>query len=128
MKISRVLKMVCLLALLFAIGSLGTAPPVAAQQRTCYRLVKTITCADDIYKDDPGCVTVRPYDLFTQPDGSIIGKYKIVEPTKGVDSVVEHILVDNPDFSDLAALTKQIEQGTLKFIQDIERFLAKNAT
>jgi hypothetical protein len=76
MKISRVLKMVCLLALLFAIGSLGTAPPVAAQQRTCYRLVKTITCADDIYKDDPGCVTVRPYDLFTQPDGSIIGKYK----------------------------------------------------
>jgi hypothetical protein len=55
-------------------------------------------------------------------------KYKIVEPTKGVDSVVEHILVDNPDFSDLAALTKQIEQGTLKFIQDIERFLAKNAT
>jgi hypothetical protein len=55
-------------------------------------------------------------------------KYKIVEPTKGVDSVVEHILVDNPDFSDLDVLTKQIEQGTLKFIQDIEGFLSKNAT
>ena len=55
-------------------------------------------------------------------------KYKIVEPTKGVDSVVEHILVDNPDFSDLDVLTKQIEQGTLKFIQDIEEFLASNAT
>ena len=55
-------------------------------------------------------------------------KYKIVEPVKGVDSVLEHILVENPDFSDLDALTKQIEQGTLKFIQDIERFLAKNAT
>jgi hypothetical protein len=51
-------------------------------------------------------------------------KYKVVEPAKGVDSVVEHILVDNPDFSNLDALTKQIEQGTLKFIQDIERFLA----
>ncbi|MBP6209055.1 MAG: hypothetical protein KA473_06410 [Anaerolineales bacterium] len=54
-------------------------------------------------------------------------KYKIVEPAKGVDSIVEHTLVDNPDFSDLESLTKQIEQRTLKFVQDIERFLAKNA-
>jgi hypothetical protein len=55
-------------------------------------------------------------------------KYKVVEPVKGVDSVAEHILVDNPDFSDIDALTKQIEQGTLEFIQDIESFLAKTAT
>jgi hypothetical protein len=54
-------------------------------------------------------------------------RYKIAAQGKWADSVLEHILVDNPDFSDLAALTKQIEQGTLKFIQDIERFLAKNA-
>jgi hypothetical protein len=54
-------------------------------------------------------------------------KYKIVEPVKGIDSVVEHILVDNPDFSNLDALTKQIEQGALKFIRDIESFLAKTA-
>ena len=55
-------------------------------------------------------------------------KYKVVEPVKGVDSVVEHILVDSPDFSDLDSLTKQIEQGALEFIQDIESFLAKTAT
>lgn len=55
-------------------------------------------------------------------------KYKIVEPVKGVDSVVEHILVYNPDFGDLDALTKKIEKGTLEFIQDIESFLAKTAT
>jgi len=55
-------------------------------------------------------------------------KYKVMKPAKDVDSVLEHILVENPDFSDLDVLTKQIEQGTLKFIQDIERFLAKNAT
>jgi hypothetical protein len=55
-------------------------------------------------------------------------KYKIVEPVKGVDSVVEYTLVDNPDFSDLDALTKQIEQRALKFIEDIESFLAKTAT
>lgn len=52
-------------------------------------------------------------------------KYKVVEPAKGVDSIVEHILVEHPDFSDLDALTKQIEQGTLRFIHDIERFLAE---
>ena len=55
-------------------------------------------------------------------------KYKIVAPVKGVDSIVEHILVDNPDFGDLEALTKQIDQGALKFIQDIESFLINAAT
>jgi hypothetical protein len=56
------------------------------------------------------------------------GKYKVVEPVKGVDSIVEHILVDNPDFGNLDALTKQIEQRALEFIQDIESFLARTAT
>lgn len=55
-------------------------------------------------------------------------KYKVVEPVKGVDSIVEHTLVDNPDFSDLDALTKQIEQEALEFIQGIESFLTKTAT
>jgi len=32
---------------------------------------------------------------------------------------------DKPDFTDLTALTQQIEQGTLKFIKDIEDFLEK---
>jgi hypothetical protein len=54
-------------------------------------------------------------------------KYKVVKPAKDVDSILVHILVDNPDFSDLDVLTQQIERGTLKFIQDVERFLAKNA-
>jgi hypothetical protein len=51
-------------------------------------------------------------------------QYQIVPTTKGVDSIVEHILVDNPDFSDLGILTKQIEKGTMKFIQDVESFLS----
>ena len=53
-------------------------------------------------------------------------KYHIVSTTKGVDSIIESILTDNPDFSDLAAVTKQIEQGTLKFIKDVERFLSRH--
>ena len=52
-------------------------------------------------------------------------KYHLVPTTKGNDSILEHILAENPDFSDLSAITKQIEKGTLQFIQDIENFLSK---
>ena len=55
-------------------------------------------------------------------------KYQLAAQGKWADSILEHVLVDNPDFGDLAALTRQIEQGTLKFIQDVERFLSKAAT
>ena len=52
-------------------------------------------------------------------------QYRIPSTTKGVDSIIEHIVVDNPDFSDLDAVTEQIERGTLKFIADVENFLSK---
>ena len=55
-------------------------------------------------------------------------KYRIPLTTKGVDSILEGILVDNPDFSDLDTLTKQIERGTLEFIEDVEHFLSKART
>jgi len=50
-------------------------------------------------------------------------KYRIPSTIKGIDSIIEYILVEKPDFHDLNALTKEIEQGTLKFIEDIENFL-----
>ncbi len=53
-------------------------------------------------------------------------KYRIPSTIKGVDSIIEGVLVENPDFSDLETLTKQIERGTLKFIEDVEDFLSKN--
>ncbi len=52
-------------------------------------------------------------------------KYHLVPTTKGNDSILEYTLTDNPDFSDLDALTKKIEKGTLKFIKDVEDFLLK---
>ena len=55
-------------------------------------------------------------------------RYKIVDQGKWADSVLEHVLVEDPDFSDLDSLTRQIDQGTLKFIQDVENFLTKAAT
>lgn len=50
-------------------------------------------------------------------------EYHIPSTTKGVDSILEHVLVDAPDFSDLDGLTQQIEMGTLKFIEDVVNFL-----
>jgi len=53
-------------------------------------------------------------------------KYTVVPTTDGVDSIIEHVLIDNPDFRDLNIVTKQIEEETLKFIQDVEEFLGKS--
>ena len=61
------------------------------------------------------------WTLFKESDWK---KYRIVSTTKGVDSIIEYTLVDNPDFSNLDNLTKQIETGTLKFIMDVENFLS----
>jgi hypothetical protein len=53
-------------------------------------------------------------------------KYRIVSPDKGVDSIIEYIIDENPNFNDLDALTKKIENETLKFIRDVENFLSKH--
>ncbi len=68
-------------------------------------------------------VQTKYWELFKESDWN---KYHIVPTTKGVDSIIEHILVDNPDFSDPDTLTKQIETETLKFIRDVESFLSKH--
>jgi hypothetical protein len=47
-------------------------------------------------------------------------KYHLVPSIEGMDSILEHTLADNPDFSNLDALTKQIEKGTLEFIKNVE--------
>jgi len=52
-------------------------------------------------------------------------KYHLVAATQGADSIVEHVLVEEPGFDDLPALTRQIEKETVKFIKDVEGFLAK---
>jgi hypothetical protein len=51
-------------------------------------------------------------------------QYKLVPTTKGADSILEHILVDDPDFSDLDGLTSQIEKMAVKFINDVDGFLS----
>lgn len=52
--------------------------------------------------------------------------YPLVETIKGHDAIIEHIIVKEPDFNDLDALTAKIENGAVKFIRDIEGFLKVN--
>ena len=68
-------------------------------------------------------VQAKYWKLFKESGWS---QYRIVPTTKGVDSILEYIAADNPDFSDLDALTKQIESKTLKFISDVENFLSQH--
>jgi hypothetical protein len=63
------------------------------------------------------------WQLFTERGWD---KYRVVRPEKGIDSVLEHILVADPDFGRLDALTQQIDRGALKFIRAVENFLSKH--
>jgi hypothetical protein len=53
-------------------------------------------------------------------------KYHVVPTTKGADSIIESIIVENPNFNDLDSLTRQIENKTLSFITDVENFLSNH--
>ena len=51
-------------------------------------------------------------------------KYRMADDPRTIDYVLAHTLVDDPDFSDLAALTAEIDHSTLDFIWDVEGFLS----
>ncbi len=68
-------------------------------------------------------VQTKYWKLLKESDWN---KYHIPSTIKGVDSIIEYVLVESPDFSDLDTLTEQIERGTLEFIKDVENFLSKN--
>lgn len=51
-------------------------------------------------------------------------QYKPVATLQGADAIIEHVIVEAPNFDDLQALTREIEKGTLKFITDVEGFIA----
>jgi hypothetical protein len=70
-------------------------------------------------------VLAKYWKIFTESGWD---RYRIAPQGKWADSILEHSLVEDPDFSDLDALTRQIDRGTLKFIQDVESFLTKATT
>ena len=52
-------------------------------------------------------------------------KYDLASNPKREDYIIDHILVRDPDFGDLDALTGQIERGTKEFVKDVEEVLLK---
>lgn len=52
-------------------------------------------------------------------------KDPLTDPGKGVDAIFEHILVSNPDFDDLPALSAQIEKETHTFIHEVISFISE---
>jgi hypothetical protein len=53
-------------------------------------------------------------------------RYHLSDDASEVDRFLSEVLVNQPNFGDLDALTSQIESGTLQFIDEVETFLAKN--
>jgi hypothetical protein len=66
-------------------------------------------------------IQAKYWKLFSEKG---FNNYHVPPTTTGVDSIVEGVLVENPDFGDLDALTIRIEDGTLKFMGDVENFLS----
>lgn len=54
-----------------------------------------------------------------------LGKYQLSQVHPGVDSIIESILVDQPDFDHPEKLQKQIEKKTIEFAIDIASMLAE---
>ena len=55
----------------------------------------------------------------------IDGKYKVSEIQPGVDSIIESVLVEKPDFDHPEELKKQIEVKTIEFANDIISLLTE---
>jgi len=57
------------------------------------------------------------WEMFKESDWD---KYRIPTTTKNVFSIVEHTLIEQPDFDNLKGLTTQIESEAMKFITEIK--------
>lgn len=53
-------------------------------------------------------------------------KHYMPTDLKGVDSIVECMLIEKPDFDNLAGLSEEIAKGSLAFIGEVNAFLEKN--
>ena len=65
-------------------------------------------------------VQAQYWELFKEKEWE---NYRVPSPAKGVDAIMESVLVADPDYRDLDTLTRQIETGTLSFIKNVEDFL-----
>lgn len=66
-------------------------------------------------------VQAKYWKLLKESDWN---KYHLASNPKVEDYVIDHILINDPDFRDLDTLTEQIERGTMEFIRDVEGFFS----
>lgn len=56
--------------------------------------------------------------------GYDLGEYLLSNDEKGMASIIEGILISNPNFDDLKGLTVEIEHNTFRFVNDIQDILS----
>lgn len=56
---------------------------------------------------------------ITLLSGRNIGSYSLSQAAPGVDSIIESVIVEKPDFDNADDLKKQIEENTIKFACEI---------
>lgn len=66
-------------------------------------------------------VQVQYWNLFREQGFDC---YPLLNDLRGEDAIIIHPIAAEPNFADLTALTEQIERETLRFITEIELFLA----
>jgi len=59
-------------------------------------------------------------DLLSQAD---LGNYQLSQVHPGVDSIIESIILEHPNFDQLEDLKRQIKAKTMEFIRDITALL-----
>jgi hypothetical protein len=67
-------------------------------------------------------VQAKYWKLFKDNNWSL---YSLAADAQKSDAITDFIVADKVDFKDLDALTCQVEEGTLKFIREVEDFLTK---
>lgn len=67
-------------------------------------------------------IQTQYWNLFRQKG---FDRYPLLDDLRGEDAIIIYPLSAEPDFSDLPALTVQIERETIRFIEEIEQFLAE---
>lgn len=60
------------------------------------------------------------WDMFTENDWN---KYHLAESINNSLSIMDHTIVENPDFESRTSLTKQIETESLKFMNELSEIL-----
>lgn len=62
----------------------------------------------------------KHWQMFSESDWN---KYHVAESIEDSLSIIEHVIVKEPDFKNKRNLTKQIEKESLKFIEEIKMIL-----